>query len=324
MGKEDPKPKARFTLKPVREEDQGSPAPQAKFSASKPTVRNAVRRKPSPGKQEPRKPVKGSRKPSAKAPKATPTESPATVRFRNAAKSSSPENEHGSNPTNANLMVNEEKTIDQMLDDLVGSFGKSIETINANLKGRRPKITQLKERTLKHITLMVKAGAYHKDAARAAGVTDCTWRRWLDRGKRDFERNKNTVFCQLFRVIDKAEGEALVIHSVRAVQDDPKFFLTHGPGKSRPGREGWSPSIKIEGGTDPIQVEHNHNGRIEIEGSPHLNISLGKPEGSELIAQAFAGLTEIGVAIPKHLLESAKPALDAEITEAVKKAVKKG
>lgn len=145
----------------------------------------------------------------------------------------------------------------------------------------------------------------------------------MKKGEDHIEENKHTPYAELFLLISKVTGEAIVLKTLEAVSDDPKFYLTHGPGKSRPGREGFSPSIKIEGGTDPIQVEHNHGGKIEIEGSPHFNIDLRQNTGIDVLAEVMGHLQDVGIAAPKRLLEAAKPAIDTKLTEAIQKEAKK-
>jgi len=313
----DDKPKARPRLKtfqPSTEEQGKKPTPNPLPSSSKPTVNHAPKRKPYPSTKEPKKPAQKPPKEPLKAGIKKGVEAAKRQAKQNYEREESvpfSSRKRGTqNPTNATVANDTEtsapKTVDELLANLIGPLALQLPEVNANLRGRRPKINQLTPKTLGRICLMIRAGAYHQDAARAAGVHEATWTDWLSKGRKDYEDNKNTAYCQLFLLIDKSIGEAITAKSIEAVTADPKFYLTHGPGKTRPGREGWSPSIKIEGGNDPIRVEHEHGGKIEIEGSPHLTINLTQAQGVNDVAEAFANLQELGIVIPQKLLESMK------------------
>lgn len=321
------KPKARprhTTYVPPTEETGKKPTPSPLPSAAKPSVNHAPKRTPYPKAKEPKKPrqkapkasVEGVIKQGVKAA----TEQAKTILFKDAQtgskRPSSFQKRSNGNPTNATTtnatQVAEPKTLEQMLSELAGPISLQLPEVNANLRGRRPKINQLTPKILKTICLLIRAGSYDQDAARAAGIAPRTWRAWLDKGEEDIEANHNTAYAQLFQLIDKATGEAIVLKSIQATTDDPKFYLTHGPGKTRPGREGWSPSVKIEGGADPIRVEHEHGGKIEIEGSPHLVINLNQQSGQDAVAEAFANLQELGIMLPQKLLESVKQPIEVK------------
>lgn len=329
----DDKPKARprrtAYVPTIHKEEKEVPNPLP--SASKPTVNHAPKRKPYPSEKEPKKPGKklpkeplkeGIKKGIDAAKKQAETilfqqESDGIRNLKNKARKNgiSFQKKSKRNPTNADIDIDGEGTpltADEILKKLVGSLALQLPEVNAKLRGRKPKINQLTPKTLATICLMIRAGAYHQDAARAAGVYETTWTRWLTKGREDYENNRNTAYCQLFQLIDKSVGEAIAAKSIEAVTADPKFYLTHGPGKTRPGREGWSPSIKIEGGNDPIRVEHDHSGKIEIEGSPHLTIDLQQNQGVNDVAEAFANLQELGIVIPQKLIESMKKPIPVE------------
>ena len=286
----------------------------------KPVVDHAPRRKVIPATKEPKKPRK---KPLERIEKTATAKGrqEAIKRAKEAGKSAKSKTR---NPTNASSPTPQGMTLKQLADGLCNGLGYQLSEVNANLRGRRPKINQLTPKTLSQILLMVRCGVYHHHAAKAAGITPRTWRDWLDKGEDDIEGNRNSAYAQLFLLINKAEGEALVLKTIEAVNDDPKFYLTHGPGKAKQGREGFAPpSVKIEGGDDPIRHQHNHEGTIQIEGSPHLTISLQKPEGASDFAQALSNLEDLGIAIPNKLKELTKNTIDVHDVSDPKKSKQK-
>ncbi len=118
-------------------------------------------------------------------------------------------------------------------------------------RGRKTKA--LDPKVLEQIVAYVRAGAYEWVAAAAAGIHKATLYRWLQWGE-----ERREPFRAFRDQMLRARAEARVAAEVAIHRDDKKFWLTHGPGKDRPGEPGWTETVHAEhtgAGGGPIQVQ---------------------------------------------------------------------
>ena len=80
----------------------------------------------------------------------------------------------------------------------------------------------------------IRAGGYPHVAAVAAGVPESLWRQWQERGKR---RNP---YKRFFAKISQAHATARLKAETAMLDEDPRFWLKHGPGREGPGNPGWA------------------------------------------------------------------------------------
>jgi len=114
-------------------------------------------------------------------------------------------------------------------------------TPTARQRGRQPLLTP--QRHAKAVEL-IRAGAFDVDAAQAIGVSPRTFHRWVARGEADPGDLRYGSFAL---DVAQAGAEARAEAEMRVYRERPEVWLTKGPGRSRPGRPGW---------TDlPIEVE---------------------------------------------------------------------
>ena len=119
--------------------------------------------------------------------------------------------------------------------------------------GRHSKLTEERE---KLILEEIRAGSFHKIACQRAGISDSTFRNWMNRGKKELERvaqsprrrirRKERIYTDFFQNVLKAEAfseSELVKLWRRAAPEDwraaAEFLARRYP-------ERWSPTRKVE------------------------------------------------------------------------------
>ena len=109
----------------------------------------------------------------------------------------------------------------------------------------------------------VRGGAFDYVAAEAVGITARTFHNWMRWGEKG-----NPRYVPFFRAITKAHAQARVVAEARVYQNKPDTWLGKGPGRSRPGREGWSDSIEVTGaGGAPLIVNIQRMSRRDDDDS---------------------------------------------------------
>lgn len=164
----------------------------------------------------------------------------------------------------------------------------------ARIKGRRPKIKRFLEENQdvwQKVLQFITQGVYDYVAAEAMGISHRTWMTWKQRGETDERLNKNTLYRQFYRDISTASARARLLAELEVRRDDPKFFLTHGPGKPKRSRPGWSPRIEIGGVEDmPVEVEVREGQTDEL----HDEVSTMATVLSLMEEMGFATPTDAG------------------------------
>jgi hypothetical protein len=87
------------------------------------------------------------------------------------------------------------------------------------------------------VCAFIRAGAYRRIAARAAGIPPDVFESWLRQGRKLGNRR---VFRNLFDAVEQAEAHARTVAEIEAFKSNPLAWLKFGPGKERTGKPGWS------------------------------------------------------------------------------------
>lgn len=93
--------------------------------------------------------------------------------------------------------------------------------------GRISRLDQLTDDEYNKMLQYVRAGAYEHVAAGVLGVTKDTFDRWKRKGR----TQKGGSYQRFYMDLVKAQTQARLLAEVEIKKDDPKFWLTHGPGK---------------------------------------------------------------------------------------------
>src|SRR5438445_5204471 len=101
----------------------------------------------------------------------------------------------------------------------------------------------LAERVLSYI----RSGGYPLVAAEAAGVPAQVFLQWVDWGEKKKAREPYRGFA---RGVRQAAAQGRLVAELAVHEKDPKFWLTHGPGKERPRHPGWTGEVRGGSGTD--------------------------------------------------------------------------
>ena len=139
-------------------------------------------------------------------------------------------------------------------------------------------MVQVTPEVVRTIVAYIRAGAYPSVAAAAAGVPAAVFRAWLDRGSKPRAARK---YRDLVAAVAAAAAQARVTAELACFQDDPKTWLTKGPGRETAETPGWSgvvrPVVALTDNrsvnllTDPVSSAHTHHApgcSGPISGSP--------------------------------------------------------
>lgn len=127
--------------------------------------------------------------------------------------------------------------------------------------GRKTLLTpQVQEK----IVAYIRGGSFAWVAAAAAGITQSSYFRWMMRGEEEYkaweraceEQEENdpdaqappemSQFAAFWYAVYEARGQARVFIENKVSQERPLEWLRYGPGRHKPGEEGWTDSTKIE------------------------------------------------------------------------------
>ena len=91
------------------------------------------------------------------------------------------------------------------------------------------------------IVAYIRAGAYPAVAAEATGVPASVFRQWIDRGGK---RRGPALYRNFRAAVVEAAAQARVTAELACFQDDPKTWLTKGPGRETQETPGWSGVVR--------------------------------------------------------------------------------
>ena len=93
----------------------------------------------------------------------------------------------------------------------------------------------------------IQSGGYPLVAAEAAGVPADIFLQWLQWGDKKKAREPYRGFA---RAVRQAAAHGRLVAELAVHEKDPRFWLTHGPGKERPRHPGWTGEVRGGSGTD--------------------------------------------------------------------------
>ena len=90
----------------------------------------------------------------------------------------------------------------------------------------------------------IRSGGYPLVAAEAAGVPGEVFLQWLDWGEKKKAREPYRSFA---RAVRQAAAQGRLVAELAVHEKDPKYWLTHGPGKETGHNPGWTGEVKPSG-----------------------------------------------------------------------------
>jgi hypothetical protein len=121
------------------------------------------------------------------------------------------------------------------------------------------------------IAAYIRAGAYPHVAAAAAGVDPAVFADWMEKGAK---KRAVEAYRQFAAAVQLATAQARLAAEMAVHQEDPRTWLTKGPGKDKPGAAGWSGVVK------PI---------VPVDNRTTVNL-LADPGSAALISLLLAAL----------------------------------
>jgi len=139
----------------------------------------------------------------------------------------------------------------------------------------------------KAIVAAIRAGAYDWVAAQANGVDPTTLILWMHRGEREGEG----PYFEFFKDVRTARAQARLSAEIEVRKDQPFNWLRFGPGRERPGEDGWTESKEIR-----------HSGSFDVLYSQEwtlISVAIETalesfPEAKVAVAEALKGLASAG------------------------------
>ncbi len=91
---------------------------------------------------------------------------------------------------------------------------------------------------VEHLILSyIRSGGYPWVAAESAGIPRRVFRQWLRRGVKPRCR---LLYRRFYVKVLQAQAQARLGAEVETRKRDPRFWLTHGPGREKPNSPGWT------------------------------------------------------------------------------------
>lgn len=94
----------------------------------------------------------------------------------------------------------------------------------------------------KAIVAAIRAGSYDWVAAQANGVDPDTFRLWMRRG----DKERKEPYLTFVAEVRIARAQARLAAEIEVRKDQPFNWLRFGPGRERPGEDGWTESTEIK------------------------------------------------------------------------------
>lgn len=158
-------------------------------------------------------------------------------------------------------------------------------------KGQLAKFFETHQDVYQKILLFIEQGVYDYVAAEAMGITNWTWQNWLRRGEEDWKAGRKTNYVRFFLDVRTAQSRGRLIAELEARRDSVQFWLTRGPGRTRPGRPGWTETITVAGDEEmPLELNVNADN------------SLSQPSSIQDLARTLVVMEQLGIATRTPLL----------------------
>jgi hypothetical protein len=132
----------------------------------------------------------------------------------------------------------------------------------------------------------IQSGGYPQVAAEAAGVPEKVFLQWIEWGEKNRAREPYRGFA---RSVRQAMAHGRLVAELAVHEKDPKFWLTHGPGKEAAGNPGWTGEVK------PANAQSSGNAyNADLQWQALYTVLMRAlaefPEARLAVAQALRGL----------------------------------
>lgn len=115
------------------------------------------------------------------------------------------------------------------------------------------------------IVASIRAGAFDWVAARAAGVSQTTFYRWMEGKTKRHREFRDAVLT--------ARAQARLSAEISVRKDKPEVWLMKGPGREKPGEPGWGEKVEVLG-----EIKHDLESVRESIARKLAALDESKPE----------------------------------------------
>lgn len=136
----------------------------------------------------------------------------------------------------------------------------------------------------------IRSGGYPLVAAEAAGVPREAFLQWLKWGERKKAREPYRGFA---RGVRQAIAHGRLVVELAVHEKDPKFWLTHGPGKETANNPGWTGEVRPAGDQASAAEAANGDAQWQALYTLLMNALAPFPEARLAVAQALRGETGV-------------------------------
>jgi hypothetical protein len=130
----------------------------------------------------------------------------------------------------------------------------------------------------------IRSGGYPLVAAEAAGVPAEVFLQWLKWGEQKRAREPYRGFAQAVR---QAIAHGRLIAELAVHEKDPKFWLTHGPGKEKTNNPGWTGEVRPSNEQVSAGQAANSAAEWQVLYTLLMNALTPYPEARLAVAQAL-------------------------------------
>jgi hypothetical protein len=106
----------------------------------------------------------------------------------------------------------------------------------------------------REITAYIRSGTFPLVAAEGVGVPAEVFLDWMARGGKQRAREPYRTFA---REVRRAAALSRLLAESQAYKKDPRFWLSHGPGRDRPNYPGWAGEIRPNSTDGPVPEQQD-------------------------------------------------------------------
>jgi len=136
----------------------------------------------------------------------------------------------------------------------------------------------------------IRSGGYPWVAAESAGIPRAVFANWLRRGVCTGSRSRYRLFYQ--HVLE-ARAQARLSAEIETRKDDPRFWLTHGPGMEKVNAPGWTNPASGRLASKKEQTGRDVTKQFLKMLDPILEVLAPFPEAREAVARELEKLNEM-------------------------------
>ncbi|SRR6266478_2135901 len=130
----------------------------------------------------------------------------------------------------------------------------------------------------------IRSGGYPWVAAESAGIPRAVFARWLRRGATPGSGSRYRLF---YKNVLEAHAQARLSAEIETRKHDPRFWLTHGPGREKANAPGWTNPASGRSANKKEHAGRTFTKEFLRMLDPVLEALVPFPEAREAVAREF-------------------------------------